>query len=274
MQTLSEKEIIHRIREQEPFSAVIDSGAFSIRIDRYVPVVSTAIHTGHNVRKQISKKLLLDESERKYEEDPYTGDMLSSFPIVLQGLDSRYQYDLNRPPEECIYEEVWGKKVWIQPLSPGEREDSLSSYNSYYRVLDVLLTVVEKMYSHCIVYDLHSYNYTRLEVDAPLFNIGTYYIDSVLYKPILDHLKRQLLAAELPDIENRVAFDEVFMGKGYQSFFIHENHRKSLCIPLEIKKVFMVEKSGEPYPLILDRLTENLKQALSSNAAYFQQKQW
>ncbi len=119
MQTLSEKEIIHRIREQEPFSAVIENGAFSIKIDRYVPAVSTAIHSGHNVRKQISDKLLLDESERKYEEDPYTGDMLSSFPIVLQGLDSRYQYDLNRSPGECIYEEAWGKECGYSPSVQG-----------------------------------------------------------------------------------------------------------------------------------------------------------
>ena len=131
MQILSEKEIIRRITRQEPFTAVIDTDAFSIKIERYVPAVSTAIHAGHAVREQIVDKLLLNGSERKYEEDPYTGDMLTSFPIVLQGLDSRYQYDLNRRPENCIYEEAWGKKVWMQPLALKEREESLALYNSY-----------------------------------------------------------------------------------------------------------------------------------------------
>ena len=70
MQILSEKEIIHRITQQEPFTAVIDTDAFSIKIERYVPAVSTAIHAGHAVREQIVDKLLLNGSERKYEEDP------------------------------------------------------------------------------------------------------------------------------------------------------------------------------------------------------------
>jgi len=272
MQILSEKEIVLRIRRLEPFTAVIDTGAFNIKIDRYVPAITTAIHTGHAVRKQIAENLLLDESERKYEEDPYTGDMLASFPIVLQGLDSRYQYDLNRPPDDCIYEKAWGKRVWRRPLTSKEREEGLSLHNSYYRVLSILLSAIEREYSSCIVYDLHSYNYRRLKVDAPLFNIGTHYIDNVLYKPVLDHLKRRLLAAELSNIANRVAFDEVFKGRGYQSSFIHENHGESLCIPLETKKVYMDERSGELHPLILELFTETLRQALSYNASYFSRK--
>ncbi len=74
MQILSEKEIVHRITQQKKFTAVIDTGAFSIKVDRYVPAVTTAIHTGHAVREQIVDKLLLNDSERKYEEDPYTGE--------------------------------------------------------------------------------------------------------------------------------------------------------------------------------------------------------
>ena len=86
---------------------------------------------------------------------------------------------------------------------------------------------------------------------------------------MLDDLKTRLDLAELPDIENRVAFDEVFMGKGYQSCFIHENHRKCLCIPLEIKKVYMAESSGNPYPETIAAFANILQQALSCNASHF-----
>jgi len=185
MRTLSEQDIVRRIKLQEPFAAVIDTGAFSIKIDRYVPAISTAIHAGHAVQEQIVDKLLLNEKERKYEEDPYTGDMLASLPIVLQGLNSRYQYDLNRTSDKCIYEEAWGKKVWSIPLTAEECKNSLNLHDSYYRVLQTLLTVLEKEYSRCIVYDLHSYNYRRLKTDAPLFNIGTHYIDRAVYQPVL-----------------------------------------------------------------------------------------
>ena len=139
-------------------------------------------------------------------------------------------------------------------------------------MLQELLTVLEKRFSRCIVYDLHSYNHKRLPAETPLFNIGTHFIDSETYQPVLDHLKRRLLKADVPNIENRVALDDVFLGKGYQAAVIHEQHPGSLCIPLEIKKIYMDETTGESYPLILETVTETLKQAFSYNAAYFSKK--
>lgn len=272
MLTLSEKEILLHIRQQEPFTATVDTGAFSIKINRYVPAIHTAIHAGHTIPKQLAGRLLLNERERQYEEDPYTGDMLASFPIVLLGLDSRYLYDLNRPPGECIYEEAWGRKVWSRPLGSRERKESISLHNSYYNILHALLTVLEEKFSRCIIYDLHSFNYRRITTDTPLFNVGTHYIDQKTYQPVLNHLKKRLLDAEIPNIKNRAAYDEVFPGKGYQAFFIHEKHPQSLCIPLAIKKVYMDETSGVTYPLIIETVIETLKQALSYNASYFSRR--
>ncbi|MCF8056206.1 MAG: flavohemoglobin expression-modulating QEGLA motif protein [Desulfocapsa sp.] len=272
IQILSEKEIIRRIKRQEPFGAVIGSKAFSIRIDRYVPAICTAIHTGHNVSVGIADRLLLDDDERTCEETSYGGEMLASFPVVLQGLDSRYHYDLNRSPDECIHGEAQGKQVWVNPLTQKERKAALSRHKSYYRVLHALLTQLEKRFSRCIIYDLNAYAYMDLAADAPLFNIGSHFIDMELYKPVLSHLKRRLRAVALPNIVTRLAFDEVFSGNGYQASFIHEHHSQSLCIPLGIKKVYMDETTGEPYPLILETVIESLKQAISYNAAYFSRK--
>lgn len=272
MLTLSEKEILLHIRQQEPFTATIDTGAFSIKVNRYVPAIHTAIHAGHTIPKQLAGKLLLSEGERQYEEDPYISDMLASFPIVLLGLDSRYLYDLNRPPEECIYEESGGRKVWSKPLGARERKESISLHNSYYNVLHALLTALEQKFSRCIIYDLHSFNYRRITADTPLFNIGTHYIDQKTYQPVLNHLKKKLLDAEIPNIKNRAAYDEVFPGKGFQASFIHEKHPQSLCIPLAIKKVYMDETSGVTYPLIIETVIETLKQALTYNASYFSRR--
>lgn len=272
MQTLSEKEILRLINRQEPFSAIVESGAFSIRVDRYVPAIFTAIHAGNSVQEQLLAKLALEEEERRYEEDPFTGDMLASFPIVLEGLESRYQYDLNRHPDSAIYEEAWGKKVWAAPLTARERQESILRHHSYYKVLHTLLSVLEKKFHRCIVYDLHSYNHKRLAGNAPLFNIGTHFIDKALFQPVLSHLKKQLVKAEFLNLENRVAFDDVFAGKGYQAAFIHEQHSRSLCVPLEVKKVYMDETTGELYPLMLEEITGALKQALSYNGAYFSRK--
>ncbi|MBU1138419.1 MAG: flavohemoglobin expression-modulating QEGLA motif protein [Proteobacteria bacterium] len=272
MQNLSEKEILLHIKRQEPFTATVDTGAFSIKVDRYIPAVYTAIHAGHTIPQQITERLLLNEEERRYKEDPFTGEMLSSFPIVLLGLGSRYLYDLNRPPGEFTYEAAEGKKIWSRPLTAKERKENTSLHDSYYRVLSALLTVLEKKFSRCIIYDLHSFNYKRITTETPLFNIGTHHIDQKTYRPVLDNLRRRLMGADFPNIENRAACDEVFTGKGYQAFFIHENHPQSLCIPLAIKKVYMDETSGVAYPLILEAIIESLKQALSYNASYFSRR--
>lgn len=125
MQTLSEKEILLHIRQQEPFAAVIDTGAFSIKVDRYIPAVHTAIHAGHTLHKQFEDKLLLDQRKRQHKEDPYTGVMLASFPIVLQGLDSRYLYDLNRPPEEATDKNIQEEQIWSRPSPPENEKKTL-----------------------------------------------------------------------------------------------------------------------------------------------------
>ena len=32
---------------------------------------------------------------------------LSSLPLTIVGLDSRFEYDLNRDPESCVYKDAW-----------------------------------------------------------------------------------------------------------------------------------------------------------------------
>lgn len=272
MLILSESEIIERITNKEVFTATIDSGAFIIKIDKYVPIVHTAIHDGHNLAGKLLSKCLLDDNERRYEEDPYTGDMIQAFPITLRALDSRYMYDLNRPTEECVYKEAWGKSIWSENLSKQEIAHNTNLHSSYYRILHALLKKLEQLFDCCVVYDLHSYNYQRIEANTPLFNIGTHSVDNERWQAVFNHLIKQLQQHEYSNIENRAALDEVFQGKGYQAAYISQHFNNTLCIALELKKVFMEETSGQPYPLILDEFKENLKQAFSRNAAYFYRK--
>ncbi len=272
MLILPEQEIIKRIQAKQTFTATIDSGAFVIKIDKYVPVVHTAIHDGHNLAGSLLSKCLLDDNERRYEEDPFTGDMIQAFPITLRALDSRYMYDLNRSPEDCIYEQAWGKTIWREALSEREVSAHKKLHASYYQVLRVLISKLEQLFNACVVYDLHSYNYLRIASDTPLFNIGTYSVDTQRWQPVLKHLLKQLQQHEYSNIENRAALDEVFQGKGYQAAYIRQHFNNTLCVALELKKVFMEESSGQPYPLILDEFKENLKRALSRNAAYFSRR--
>ena len=268
MNISSEKEIIAKIRRGKPFTARLDTLALDVKIDRYVPCIGTAIHHGHRVPPPMSELLLLSEEERRFEEDPYTGDLIETLPITLVVNDSRYFYDLNRHPDTCIYQEAWGKKVWSRSLDEGEIEMIREMHNCYYRILSCLLARLEEDFSRIILYDLHSYNYSRINGEAPLFNIGTHYIDDN-YLPFLERLKNDLSTITLPGVRNRSVFDEVFQGRGHQAAFIHTTHPKSLCVPLEIKKVFMSEQHFERYDPCYSRLKEQLTQVFAICAARF-----
>ena len=80
-------EIIQAIKSGKPFNATSEDKSFSIKIDRYVPYVCTAIHDGSNIRTELLSKIALDEYERWYEEDPHTADFIASMPITLEAHD-------------------------------------------------------------------------------------------------------------------------------------------------------------------------------------------
>lgn len=164
MLTLSEQEVIIKIQNMECFECMLEDGSLTIRINDYQPYIATAIHHGQRLTKSLADKCLLTESERLYEEDPVTGDFISSLPIVLQAEDSRYEYDLNRHPEDCIYQVAWDKAVWETEHTVDERAVILRKHYRYYSILKVLLETLEKdlgsalftMFTHTITKELNS----------------------------------------------------------------------------------------------------------------------
>ncbi len=273
MLTLSEKECIALINKGQRFQAEVEGGAFIIKIDEYCPMVCAAVHNGHRLRPELEKTFLLSKEERFYEEDPYTDELISSFPIVLIGNDSRFEYDLNRAKALSTYfKTAWDKQVWQKPLSPKQRAQSHAKHQSFYNVLEALITRLEKLFNNSIIFDLHSYNYQRIEQDTPTFNIGTAQIDVERWQTIIKHFEKQLNQIKLPNIEVRAASDEVFQGRGYVITHINAHFDNTLVIPIEVKKVFMDETSGELYPLVLDELKAGIKQAISETAAHFMRR--
>ena len=102
MEKLSVKEIIANIQAQKTFHAVAEDYSLTIKIDEYVPYACAAIHDGHQFRKELWDNCLHSEYDRWYEEDPETKNMIASHPIVIAGCDSRFEYDLNRAPEDAV----------------------------------------------------------------------------------------------------------------------------------------------------------------------------
>ncbi|BBP43968.1 flavohemoglobin expression-modulating QEGLA motif protein [Thiosulfativibrio zosterae] len=270
MINLTIKECVKAIEKGELFHALVD-GMFELKIEDYGFFICTAIHDGHQLRPDLLEKCQLTESERLYEEDPFTGEMISSLPITLIGKDSRYEYDLNRAPENCVYKEAWGKQVWAQPLSIEEEGASQLKHSRFYKVLGALIKKLEKLHGSCLVYDLHSYNHLRMNQDTPppTFNIGTEQLNKVRWGRVIKHWNKSLAMVTLPNLVSRSAENEVFFGRGYLATYVKKHFVHTLVLPTEVKKVFMNELSGEAYPLVLNPLKAALKEIILANALFF-----
>ena len=267
---LSEEKILKNIAEGKTFEATLDDGSITIKIQEYLPYLCTAIHAGDKMRSVVSKKCLLTKAERKKEEDPYTDDLISPFPMTIVSNDSRYEYDLNRAPDQCIYTEAWNQKVWKSPLNAKEKQGSLDKHARYYRIIKALVSKIESIFGGCIVIDLHSFNYQRdNKITAPVFNLGTAQIDNDKWQKTLDSFKKNLSKIELPNLNTTVEYNAVFQGRGYQATFVKNLSDKTLLIPLEIKKIFMDEITGEAFPLVIESLRDGLYEAIIDTAMGF-----
>lgn len=267
MVELSIDDCIAAIRARKTFHASVGEGALFVKIEDYTHFVCTAIHNGHRLRDGLLEKCALSEAERLREEDPYTADIAANMPITVVGNDSRYEYDLNRPPETCVYEEAWGQAVWSTLLSEAEKATSVAKHNAFYTVLGALYAQLESMHSQVMVYDVHSYNYRRPGMgDVPLFNIGTEQLDTQRWQSVIDQWVDKLGEIQLPGIDVRAAINEVFYGRGYQATFVNKHCKNTLVLPTELKKVFMDELAGEPLPEVLEKLQQAFEQAISDHA--------
>ncbi len=266
MQILSERDVLDRISRREAFEGCLN-GSLRIKVQDYIPFVATAIHAGHTLSSELAKKCALSSQARRYEEDPWTDELVKSFPITLASVDSRYAYDLNRAPEQCIYETAWNQQVWHRPLTAKQKQASLAKHACYYRVLKALLTAINQIHGSSLLLDIHSYNIMRQsqvdeeQGDRPVFNIGTWRMNLSRWQTTIDAFEQKLRQVVLPNLDTTVAINGVFEGRGYQAAFCRKYVRNTLVIPLEISKIFMDETTGDVYPLVLESLRDQLYDA-------------
>jgi len=268
MLKLSPEEMISKISNREHFEAYLTDGSFYIRIEEYVPYVCFALHNGHRLRTDLEPCCLLNDFERWYEEDPHTLDFIYSLPIVLAGMDSRYEYDLNKAPEEAIYTIAWGKQVWKKTLSQQQQKKSLDKHAAFYRVVNALFEQLTSEFNSVIGFDIHAYNYVRLERSVPLFNLGTEGLGTDNFKEYIRFYADELKKIILPNVDIVVAENKVFFGHGYLLKYIREHFPHSLILATEIKKVYCNEETGEIYPIIIEKLSHQMKSVIVDTVSF------
>ena len=273
MLKLSVADIISNIKSEIPFEAVSDDYSFILKISDYAPYVCAAVHNGHQFRRSLWDNCLHTEHERWYEEDPCTSDMVASHPIVLTGCDSRFEYDLNRPPDGAIYSDAWGKPLWKTPLSAEEYDHSMLKHASFYSVVHALIEQIEKKYGKAIVFDMHSYNWKRWDREVPTWNLGTSNIDNNRYGAIVTGWQQKLGTIELPNnIKSDCKINDTFQGNGFFLKYITTTFGNTLVLATEIAKIYCDELTAIIYPEVVRAVELQLKEIVPLQAKEFHEK--
>ncbi|MEN8798665.1 MAG: N-formylglutamate amidohydrolase [Flavobacteriaceae bacterium] len=273
MLKLPVNEIVDAIEAEKTFEAVASDYSFTIKISEYAPYVCGAVHDGNQFRRSLWENCLHTEYERWYEEDPCTKEMVRSHPVVIAGCDSRFEYDLNRGPENAIYDDAWGKALWKEPLSVQEREQSLEKHKAFYKVTHALISKIEQKYGRAIVFDMHSYNWKRWDREVPVWNLGTTNIDNTRFGEVINSWRAKLSKMDLPNGLNSTAgINDTFYGKGYFLKYITDHFKDTLVLATEIAKVYCDEDSGIIFPEVVRSVEEQLKELIPLHAEEFHQQ--
>ncbi|WP_250436390.1 N-formylglutamate amidohydrolase [Hanstruepera flava] len=267
---LSVSQIIRKIEAEETFHAVSDDYSFTLKIDNYVHYVCGAVHDGHQFRKELWDNCLHTEYDRWYEEDPETKKMIWSHPIVIAGCDSRFEYDLNRFPEDAIFDTAWGKQLWKESLTEEQKQKSLKKHTNFYKVVNALISKIEEKFGVCIVYDMHSYNWQRWEREVPTWNLGTSNVDNERFGGIIESWRHSLGEIKLPNgIKSTAKINDTFYGNGYFLRYITNNFKNTLVLATEIAKVYCDEYKQIIYPEVVASVECELKERLPQHAETF-----
>jgi N-formylglutamate amidohydrolase len=221
-----------------------------------IPVVATAIHAGHALRRDVAEHLILAEDVRRREEDPGTERFLprEAWRVVVRR--SRFEVDVNRPRDMAVYrrpEDAWGLEMWEREPPPELVDRSLARYDAFYRGVHRLLRRVEARFGRFVVLDVHSYNHRRGGPEAamdpaaenPEINVGTGGLDrrrwAPVVEPFLDGMRLQRVRGRRLDVRENVRFEG-----GHFPRWVARSFPATGCpLAIEVKKVFMDEWTGE-----------------------------
>lgn len=220
------------------------------------PIVALALHDGHSVRPEVAELLAMSEDDRRREEDPLTAAWTAIGDHRVIAHRSRFEVDLNRPPEGAVYrtpEQAWGLEVWRRPPPAEVVERSMAVHRRFYARMGDLFARLAAEHGRFVVYDLHSYNHRRGGPDAPPddpaanpeVNLGTGSLDRARWAPLVDRFLADLAAHDFRGRRLDVRENVRFRGGGF-SQWAHATFPASACVlAIEWKKTFMDEWTGE-----------------------------
>ncbi|BBO68350.1 hypothetical protein DSCA_22800 [Desulfosarcina alkanivorans] len=251
-------------------------GGFVFRVDGSAPYIATAIHAGGRVRNELLPLMQVGAAERHFEEDPETDAMIGQAASAAWGLDSRSEYDLNRPPGDALPlrpEQFWGTRVYARQPTAAMNRTSLAKYDEFYAFLAGWIKLTLERFGVCLVYDVHAYNITRQVrkgiARPPVFNLGTAAIDRRRWAAAVDDWLKRLEKIEIPGVRTTVAENRVFSGRGELCRRLTRWDPRILVLPTEVAKVYMDERTGRVDRSSVEALRDGLGRSMQAHSRMF-----
>jgi len=265
-------ELVERLRSAKRLEGEGADAGFAFDLDLSTPALALAIHAGHRVREELLPLMQIAEKDRLFEEDPATDRMIRGNGNAIWGLDSRAEYDLNRPAGQAVpltADQFWGVQVYRAALAEAMVRRSLDKHEAFYRFAGSCIRVLLERFGFCVVYDIHSYNISRqiekgIE-NPPLFNLGTALIDRLRWGVRIDAWLQELGRIEVPGIRTTVEENRVFTGSGELCLRLTGWDPNILVLPTEIAKVYMDEREGILHDARIDALRQGLRKAIAAH---------
>lgn len=230
---------------------------FTIAIgDPSVPTLAVALHDGAALRPEVAARLALDPADRRREEDPGSATWTAISPNRVVVRRSRFEVDLNRPPERAVYttpEEAWGRPLWRIAPDAGQLAGARAAHARFYATVGDALDRLLRRHRRVLVFDLHSYNHRRAGADAPPadptenpeLNVGTGSMDRARWSPVVDAFLDAAARCRIDDHRVDARENVRFFG-GFFPTWVHRQYPERACaLALEVKKTFMDEWTGE-----------------------------
>ncbi|MCF7859493.1 MAG: N-formylglutamate amidohydrolase [Candidatus Cloacimonetes bacterium] len=224
------------------------------------PVVCTAIHNGHNLSAEFNKTIAISEDQRLLEEDPFTELFTSVCNNRITVNVSRFQVDLNRKIEKCVYlipEDCWGLQTRNKIPDKTMIENSQRQYAKFYSELKKHLTELKSRFGKFIVFDIHSFNERKGE-RMPDIVLGSSNMPEK-FKPYMLLIKKELSKHRYNNKNLKVGVDVKFPGGNFPRWIHREFPENGCCVPIELKKTWMDgNKLNKPKQIELNGILKNV----------------
>jgi hypothetical protein len=267
-----EPEEMEQLRSEKRLQGEGAGGGFAYELNLSTPALAVAIHAGHNVRGELLPLMQIPEKDRLFEEDPATDRMIRGNANAIWGLDSRAEYDLNRPVGRAVpltAEQFWGVQVYRKAPTEAMVKRSLEKYVAFYRFAGSCIRVLLERFGFCVVYDIHSYNLSRQFEkgikNPPLFNLGTALLDRPRWGGRIEAWLHELSQIKIPGIATTVEENRVFSGAGELCRRLTGWDPRILVLPTEIAKVYMDERTGILHEPRIDAIGRGLRKAIAAH---------